>query len=188
MKVTKKLSPILLAVVAVVVGCSMIGAATTVLVTSATAPTTTTATVAAGSYPVTLAASAVGTDEASYNVAEMPLASDGTLNTVTPDIGTVYATDITMTVSDDDLQNLVFYLMIQNTATISSSDVSVNVYSTAFGTGNWYPVTFESYGNYVLADIPITPLQSLKDCLVYRHHLAKERQYLRHLPRNGHLL
>ncbi len=159
MKVTKKLSPILLAVVAVVVGCSMIGAATTVMLTQSS--TSVTATV--GTYPVSITAAAPTGSEGGSDVTFDTITPDTTGTAVeTPEIGTVYGTDITMATTAD-LNDLHLYLYILNTGSdlMTPSDVSVQLYFQGQTPANacWYPVSFESFGDYMLADIPLSTSQ-----------------------------
>lgn len=148
MKLTRKASPILFGLVAVLVGCSMMGAAISVLVS--TNPASSTATVTIDKALTLEKGDATSNGLGLWNQ-EFPYLGDA----VTPAVGATYDTKITAR-SSADLQNVVFYFKITKTdvdgnpALIQSTDVVVKEYYQNSSMYHWIPLDLESYGDYVL--------------------------------------
>ena len=155
MKVTRKISPMLMGVVAVLVGCSMMGAAVSVIISQTPSSSVANVTVAKA---ITMTKGDVDTNGLGFCGQDYPYLDD----LVTPAVGATYDIMIKARTSAD-LPNVVFYFKITKTAVdevtpaqILASDVVVKEYQGNISTSHWTPLSLESYGDYVLGTFALT--------------------------------
>jgi len=154
MKITRKMSPMLLALVAVLIGCSMMASALSVIVSQGPASSVATVTVADA---ITLSKADATTNGLGLWSQEMPYLGDAT----TPAVGATYDVQITAR-SSAALPNVVFYFKITKTdvdgttpVLIQPSDVIVKEYQQNISTSHWNLLDLESYGDYLLGSFLI---------------------------------
>jgi hypothetical protein len=154
MKITKKMSPILFGLVAVLVGCSMMGAAISVIVSTAPTPSVATVTIADA-----ISMSKADTDSSTMGLwaQNYPYLGDA----VTPAVGATYDINITAS-STAALQNVVFYFKVTKTdvdgttpVLINPTDLVVKEFQENISASHWIPLDLESYGDYVLGTFAV---------------------------------
>lgn len=148
------MSPILFGVVAILVGCSMMGAAISVLVSTTPTPSVASVDVAKG---VLLAKSDPGSLNEGFLQQQYSYLDDA----CTPSVGSVYEVRINATTdpSMSELKNVVFYFKVTkdngagNPEMMNSTDLVVRQYNVTTNDGRWNQVDLESYGDYVLGSV-----------------------------------
>jgi hypothetical protein len=152
MKLSKKMSPMVFGLIAILIGCSTMGAAVSVIVTQNHVTNTT----ATGTEPVTLVQSEAIVLDKGFMTNEYTALTDNAVTT----IGCINDTKLTVTTSQN-LANAVMVFKITKTvggvaALINSTDIAVKEYQAVDDGGvwtndtHWIPIHLESYGDYVL--------------------------------------
>lgn len=154
MKLTRKMSPLLMGLVAVLVGCSMMGAALSVLVSTNPASSVATVTI---DKALTLQKWDSTTLGKGMWAQEYPFLDDA----VTPAVGSTYDINITAR-SSAVLENVYFFFKITKLDVtgvtpqlILSSDVVVKEYQGNHSTTHWDQLDLESYGDYLLGSFMV---------------------------------
>lgn len=153
MKITRKMSPVLFGLVAVLVGMSMMGAAISVIVSNVPTPNKVTV---SPNLPVTLTQDDVDVTGLGFSANDYPALTD----TLEASVGQIYDTRITVAATAE-LQNVVIYFKVVKTDAsdipirIDATDLSVKEFNDREGadapdSDAWIPLHLESYGDYVL--------------------------------------